>query len=107
LGVKDIADFQNMEDNDRESILSSFSSEQIEEIANATNRYPSINISNTVENGKDIREGEKVTVNIQLERDGEDYTDFVTAPYYPKVQYDFHFRKKESKKGSSLLLFYN
>jgi pre-mRNA-splicing helicase BRR2 len=55
--VKDIADFQNMEDEDRESILSSFSSEQIEEIANATNRYPSINISNSVENEEEIHEG--------------------------------------------------
>ena len=93
--MKDIADFQNMEDDDRESILSSFSSEQIEEIANATNRYPSINISNSVENENDIREGEMVTVSIQLERDGEDYTDFVTAPYYPKVHYDFNFYEEK------------
>ena len=55
--MKDIADFLNMEDTDRESILSSFSSEQIEEIANATNRYPSITISNSIENENSIFEG--------------------------------------------------
>lgn len=73
-----------MEDEDREKILSKFSEEQIEEIANATNRYPTINVSHEVKDASSITEGSKVVVSISLEREGEDYTDFVTAPYYPK-----------------------
>lgn len=84
LGVNDIADFQNMEDEDREKILAKFSPEQVEEIANATNSYPTINISHAVGNAKHLAEGEKVVVTISLEREGDDITDFVVAPYYPK-----------------------
>lgn len=91
MKVNDIADFQNMEDDDREKILSKFSQEEIEEIANATNRYPSVNISHEIENAENILEGSKINLKVKLEREGEDYTDFVVAPYYPHVIHKIHF----------------
>jgi len=30
-------------------------------------------------------QGDNVIVKVQLERDPEDYSEFVVAPYYPKV----------------------
>lgn len=55
----------------------------MEEIANACNRYPNINLKFKVEE-ESVVCGESVVVNVELERDPEDYSEFVTAPYYPK-----------------------
>ena len=55
----------------------------MEEIANACNRYPNINLKYNIKE-KNIVMGENVEVEVQLERDPEDYTEFVIAPYYPK-----------------------
>ena len=56
----------------------------MEEIANACNRYPNINLKFEVLE-KSVVCGDNVGVNVELERDPEDYTEFVVAPYYPKV----------------------
>ena len=72
-----------MEDADRNKIVQ-VNSEEIEEIANACNRYPNISLKLEVEE-ETVQVGDYVTVSVELERDPEDYTEFVVAPYYPKV----------------------
>ena len=71
-----------MEENDRNNIVK-VNELEMEEIANACNRYPNINLKYNIKE-KNIVMGENVEVEVQLERDPEDYTEFVIAPYYPK-----------------------
>lgn len=78
--INDVADFMNMEDDERVSILGN-KANQIEAMANFCNAYPSISMAyeHTVEE-------DSVTVNVVLERDNaeEDQDYQVVAPYYPK-----------------------
>ena len=55
----------------------------MEEIANACNRYQNINLKYNIKENNIVM-GENVEVEVKLERDPEDYTEFVIAPYYPK-----------------------
>lgn len=89
-GVEDIADFMNMEDEDRKKLLK-FNDRQIKEIVMACNRYPSIRIEKRVINEETIRSGDNLAIEVLLFREGEenDYKDFVHAPYYPKVKFKF------------------
>lgn len=90
-GVEDIADFLNMDDEDRKSILK-LSEEQLADVAKACNRYPSIIIEKTIRNENEIKTGDNVSVDVVISREGEeaDFKDFVYAPFYPKVFF-FHF----------------
>ncbi|CAG9313946.1 unnamed protein product [Blepharisma stoltei] len=75
--VEDIADFTNMEDDQRNQL--GFTQKQLEEIAGVCNDFPDIDIS--YEAPGDVMTGEEVEVEIQLERSkgGES----VYAPYFP------------------------
>ena len=78
-----------MEDNPRSKLLN-FNQKQMEEVANACNRFPSITLDYKVINDKsDILSGEPILLNISLEREDEDYTELVTAPYFPKDKEEF------------------
>ncbi|EAS04385.2 small nuclear ribonucleoprotein helicase (macronuclear) [Tetrahymena thermophila SB210] len=86
LDVKSINDLLN-NDEARDQVFEQFkfSESEIEEIANAANRYPDINFTYSIQNVNSIYEGDdKVNMKISITREGEDYTDFVVAPYYPK-----------------------
>jgi len=85
LGVQDIPDFLNMEDEQRLQVLHDLSSQQIVQIANICNRFPSISLSYKVNNAEEIVESEEFLLSVDLEREGEEFNDFVNAPYYPKV----------------------
>lgn len=84
--VEDIADFMNMDDEERKNVLN-LTENQIGDIVKACNRYPSIIIEKTIRNGTDIKTGENVSVDVVITREGEenDFKEYVYAPYYPKV----------------------
>lgn len=82
--VDDIADFMNMEDEDRNKYLSIFDQIQVQTIAKACNRFPSIEIKNT-KSDPNVNSGDVFQIQVELERTGEDYSDFVISPHYPKV----------------------
>ena len=73
IDVSDIADFLNMEEKDRSEIVK-VNEEEMEEIANACNRYPNINLKFNVEEAEKVVAGDNVSVSVELERDPEDYT---------------------------------
>jgi hypothetical protein len=63
-GIKTISDFMNMEDDERESLLKG---QNIEQIANACNRYPLMNLSAELID----MDNEEIRVKVQLSRDEE------------------------------------
>ena len=85
-GVEDIADFMNMEDEERKEVLK-LNEHQIADIVKACNRYPSINIEKSIRNDQDVKFGDNVVIDVTISREGEesDYKEYVYAPYYPKV----------------------
>ena len=86
--VEDIADFMNMEDEERKDVLK-LNENQIADIVKACNRYPSIIIEKAIRNQDEIKFGDNVVIDVSISREGEDaadYKDFVYAPYYPKVR---------------------
>lgn len=84
--IMDLADLLSMEDEDRNKLLN-LSSRQMEEVAAACNSYPSINMTYKKPNADDIVAGESATLNVTLEREGEEVPEQVHAPYYPKVRF--------------------
>lgn len=88
--VEDIADFMNMDDEERKDVLKTRSEAQVAEIVRACNRYPSIILEKSVRN-KEIIAGENVVVDAVIVREGEESNEFkelVYAPYFPKVFLD-------------------
>jgi pre-mRNA-splicing helicase BRR2 len=77
-GVEDIVDLMNLEDDDRNKILN-MDIEKIQKIASFCNAYPSVSLN--FEKDHEGTTGEIVTIDIELERDGE-YCG-VLSPYYP------------------------
>ena len=83
--IEDIADFMNMEDEDRQKILHSLSTSDISDIIETCNRYPSIRIEKRVVEDE-VRSGENVSVEVEMVREAEEEgKEFVKAPYFPKV----------------------
>jgi pre-mRNA-splicing helicase BRR2 len=75
-GVTNLDDFFELEDEDREDILSTFSSDQVEIIAESANRYPSIMLeAEIVSNKKVYQSEEEIYVSISIERDNLDEED--------------------------------
>ena len=72
-----------MEDEDRNKALKGITTDQMQEIADASNHYPCVNMSYNIED-EDIAVGDQVKVDIALERDGDEFYQYVYAPYYPK-----------------------
>ncbi|CAD8198479.1 unnamed protein product [Paramecium octaurelia] len=81
--VQDWADFFDMQESDRTLILSNFASSQVEEIAQAGNRIPSVEITDIISDPQVIQ-GEVFHVQVILTRQDNIYTDYVIAPNYPK-----------------------
>ena len=84
-GVNDLADLMQMEDDEREKLLG-FTPQQMEEVAEACNRYPSINMEFKKPAADSLISGESVSMNVMLTREGDETGDRVHAPFYPKVR---------------------
>jgi pre-mRNA-splicing helicase BRR2 len=85
LGVADVFDLINMEDDDRDELLKGLSKSEIADVAKACNRYPVITMEYEVEDKDQIEAGKPVAVKVNLDRDTQDEAlGPVYAPYYPK-----------------------
>ena len=79
-GVSTLDDFFELEDEDREAILKTFSPAQVDEIAEAANRYPSISLSASIVSEKVLFETEEpIQVQVEIERDNLDEDDPVVG----------------------------
>lgn len=74
-----------MEDALRERLLSDITPEQLTRMAVVCNRFPQLELSFQLDSSQTYHSGDEVQVHIQLTRqaDPEDYSDFVTAHYFP------------------------
>mmetsp|Transcript_34325 Transcript_34325/g.31041 ORF Transcript_34325/g.31041 Transcript_34325/m.31041 type:complete len:140 (+) Transcript_34325:1579-1998(+) len=79
----DIADFMNMEDDERIELVK-MSEEQLTDVANVCNRYPSIEMEYAIKDPTDVYSGQEAFLTVHLKRDDDTYTDYVYAPYFPK-----------------------
>jgi pre-mRNA-splicing helicase BRR2 len=83
----DVFGLLEMEDEDRDKILGKIPKEFVPAVANACNRYPSIEMT-VGEPSEDIVSGEQTAITVQLVREIDDEEDFtltpVTAPFYPE-----------------------
>ena len=61
--------------------------QQVEEVAEACNRYPSINLEYELKSGETSSTGEVVVVSAKLSREGELLPENAIAPYFPKVYF--------------------
>lgn len=76
----------DLEDADRTKLLN-MSKRELAELSRACNRYPSIDLTYTVGDEGDVRAGNSVKVDIQLDREWEEGVPLepACAPFYPKV----------------------
>ncbi|CDJ40308.1 sec63 domain-containing DEAD/DEAH box helicase, putative [Eimeria tenella] len=86
MDVKDVFDFMNMEDSQREKLLASLTQAQLREVAKASNRYPVISLEFEISKTENISPGENLQCSVQLERDlaDGDGVGAVYAPLFPK-----------------------
>eukprot|EP00923_Selenidium_pygospionis_P000890 GHVN01001382.1.p1 GENE.GHVN01001382.1~~GHVN01001382.1.p1 ORF type:complete len:2211 (-),score=363.43 GHVN01001382.1:2249-8881(-) len=84
MNVSNIYDLMNMEDSDRDDLLSGLTETQVADVAKACNRYPVINVEFKLQEKECApRQSNKLTVT--LERDLEEAeVGHVYAPFYPK-----------------------
>ncbi|KAL8442387.1 hypothetical protein Emed_007299 [Eimeria media] len=85
MDVKDVFDFMNMEDAQREKLLASLTQAQLREVAKASNRYPVISLEFELSKTENINPGESIQCTVQLERDlaDGDVVGPVYAPLFP------------------------
>ena len=88
--VEDIGDFMNMDDNHRKSLLK-ISNEKIAEMAEFCNHYPTVNLEFKVKQKNEIHEGENIRIEVEITREGDQFSEFVFAPYFPKVNINKYF----------------
>ncbi|XP_019848948.1 PREDICTED: U5 small nuclear ribonucleoprotein 200 kDa helicase-like [Amphimedon queenslandica] len=83
-GVESVFDVMDMEDDDRNTLLS-FSDAQMGDVARFCNRYPNIELNYTLMDEDNIIGGHSVVVDVKLEReDEEEVSPFVIAPFFPQ-----------------------
>ena len=88
-GIESVYDLVDMDDDKRTELLQ-MSDAQIEDLAEACNRYPNIEVNYEIVNEDEIETGDSVEMIVQLERELDDgELGPVIAPRYPK-------RKEES-----------
>lgn len=84
-GVESVFDIQDLEDKDRDAALQ-VDERQMRAIAAFVNRYPSIEVEYGIEDENDIKAGQPVVIEVQLERDGDEddgELSSVPAPFFP------------------------
>ena len=81
-GIEGVYDLIDMEDDARRELLQ-LSDAQLEDVAEAANRYPSIEVAFDVVDADDIGTGDAVEIIVNLERDIEGDLGAVFAPNYP------------------------
>ena len=106
MNINDLDDFFELEENEREILLSEFSEREIKKIAEFANRVPSVNIKFKFPEKKNFEEGEKISFEIFIERENLEKDEKLT-----KVKNNGFFKKKKenwwlliSDKNKNLVL---
>jgi len=81
-GVEGVYDLIDMEDDARRDLLE-LSDGQLEDVAEAANRYPSVEVAFDVVDPEDVTAGDAVEIIVNLEREHEGDVGPVFAPRYP------------------------
>ncbi|CAM8919119.1 unnamed protein product [Rhodiola kirilowii] len=83
--IETVFDLAEMEDDERRDLLQ-MSDSQLLDIVRFCNRFPNIDVTYEVLNAGNVRAGEDITLQVNLERDMEGRTEIgpVDAPRYPK-----------------------
>lgn len=87
LGVEDIFDVMNMEDEPRNNLFDGLSQSQLMDVAKACNRFPCISLEYKVQNPDGLTTGGSARIAVRLGRDAmeeEGTLGPVYAPFYPK-----------------------
>jgi len=84
MGVMDVFGLMNMDDEPRSKLFKNLPPAHLIDIANAANRYPSINLEHKISNEKELTCGDTATVVVKLEREGDDNPGPVYSPYFLK-----------------------
>ncbi|XP_057777180.1 DExH-box ATP-dependent RNA helicase DExH12-like [Salvia miltiorrhiza] len=102
--IETIFDLLEMEDDERRELLQ-ISDTQLMDIARFCNRFPNIDLTYDVLNSENVTCGEKVYVQVSLERDLEGRTEVgpVDAPRYPKSKEEGWWLVVGDTKTSQLL----
>ncbi|KAL0491623.1 hypothetical protein AKO1_010317 [Acrasis kona] len=83
--IHTVIDLINMEEEERNLLLSGLSSDQMIDVAKALNRYPNVGISYQVIDEDQIFTNGKVQIEVQLDVDDDDeQSEGVCAPYFPR-----------------------
>jgi len=91
-----------LEDEDRNKILSGMSTTQMSDVARFCNRYPNIELTYEIDNKDKIKVGSSVNVAVQLEREDE-VTGPVIAPFFPHKREEGWWVVIGDPKSNSLL----
>ena len=92
MNINDLDDFFELENEEREILLSEFSEREINKIAEFANRVPSVNIKFEFPDKKNYEEGEKISFEIFIERENLEIDEKLT-----KVKNNgFFYNKKEN-----------
>jgi preprotein translocase subunit Sec63 len=92
IEVEDISDFVNLDERDRNTLLSHLDKENIAKIANVCNRYPEINLEiKFIDDNNNFNLGDNICAEIILNRTLIDNSNNgiltnVYSNYYPKVK---------------------
>ncbi|CAC5400832.1 SNRNP200 [Mytilus coruscus] len=100
-GVESIFDVMEMEDEERNSMLS-FSEAQMADVARFCNRYPNIELTYEVQDKDSISSGSAVNVQVTLEREDE-LAGPVIAPFFPQKREEGWWVVIGDSKNNSLL----
>ncbi|XP_063432226.1 U5 small nuclear ribonucleoprotein 200 kDa helicase-like [Mytilus trossulus] len=100
-GVESIFDVMEMEDEERNTILS-FSEAQMADVARFCNRYPNIELTYEVQDKESISSGSAVNVQVTLEREDE-LAGPVIAPFFPQKREEGWWVVIGDSKNNSLL----
>ena len=99
-GVEGVYDLIDMEDDARRELLE-LSDGQLEDVAEAANRYPSVEVAFDVVDPEDVTAGDAVEIIVNLEREHEGDVGPVFAPRYPaKKEEGWWLVVGDAKKGT-------
>jgi len=101
--IKSVFDMSDMEPDDRIKLLD-MTNEQLQDVAEFCNSYPSINVDYTVKDEDNLVQGKPIKVVVELEReDSEVYS--VQAPFFPyKRQEGWWLMIGDQKSGSLICI---
>ena len=99
-GVEGVYDLIDMEDDARRELLE-LSDGQLEDVAEAANRYPSVEVAFDIVDPEDVTAGDAVEIIVNLEREHEGDVGPVFAPRYPaKKEEGWWLVVGDAKKGT-------